>query len=442
MNPLSLVSLNNFAPFGPVPNMPRALDRGGIMHASMTLVIGLMTALVAETAPTLGETLRMGKTSFPIGVWLQDPADAAAYKALGVTFYIGLWQGPTQAQIEALRAQDMRVICKLNDYARQHLLKDPTIVAWMHDDEPDLAHVYPREQLQGPKGKALIQAHWPELYQELSLDTKDYHGWGLGAHPIHDIQKAYAEHKAIDAERPVLIQLSKAVASNGKEAGRGDRDGQTWEYPLYLQGADVVSFDIYPVAYNQADRLDLVAVGVDQLKAWGAATKPILVAIEAGYGETAMASYNQQRAQIWMAINHGAQGIFWFTHRWQQVNGKNTLISAKMALSDAKIGDAVRRLNTELSTMAAVIAEKSMPNFVTADQAHIDLGVRQHRGSTYIFAVERSGKEGPATFTLVGLADARIEVLGEQRELALKGGRFTDSFTPNATHLYRITAIP
>ena len=38
---------------------------------------------------------------FPIGVWLQDPANASKYKALGINAYVGLWKGPTPEQHRA-----------------------------------------------------------------------------------------------------------------------------------------------------------------------------------------------------------------------------------------------------------------------------------------------------------------------------------------------------
>ena len=31
---------------------------------------------------------------FPIAVWLQDPKNAAKYKAIGINLYVGLWKGP------------------------------------------------------------------------------------------------------------------------------------------------------------------------------------------------------------------------------------------------------------------------------------------------------------------------------------------------------------
>ena len=33
--------------------------------------------------------------SFPIAVWLQAPANAERYRAIGINTYVGLWRGPT-----------------------------------------------------------------------------------------------------------------------------------------------------------------------------------------------------------------------------------------------------------------------------------------------------------------------------------------------------------
>ena len=56
-----------------------------------------------------------GEDYFPIAVWLQDPKNAPRYKAAGINLYIGLWQGPTAAQLKSLREANMPVICDLND---------------------------------------------------------------------------------------------------------------------------------------------------------------------------------------------------------------------------------------------------------------------------------------------------------------------------------------
>src|SRR5947207_8872301 len=75
---------------------------------------------------------------FPIAVWLQDPANASKYKDVGINVYVGLWRGPTEKQLAELKKHDIRVICRQNAVGLQHK-DDPTILAWMHNDEPDNA---------------------------------------------------------------------------------------------------------------------------------------------------------------------------------------------------------------------------------------------------------------------------------------------------------------
>src|SRR5262245_25204921 len=75
---------------------------------------------------------------FPVAVWLQNPARAAEYKAIGINLYVGLWRGPTEAQLAELKRHGLHVVCSQNAAGLRHL-DDPTIVAWMHRDEPDNA---------------------------------------------------------------------------------------------------------------------------------------------------------------------------------------------------------------------------------------------------------------------------------------------------------------
>ena len=376
---------------------------------------------------------------FPIGVWLQRPLFAAEYKALGINYYLGLHEGPTAEQMALLRESGMRVISFWNAYAEANLLEDPLVVGWMHLDEPDLAHVYPRALLKGPTGKAIIKEHWPEIYEELDLDNKEYNGWGLGSHPINDIQKKYKRLREMDPTRPVLLQLSKAVANKGLEVGRGDRSGKTWEYPLYIEGSDYVSFDIYPVAYGDPDKLYQVADGVAQLAEWGRGSRPQIVAIEAGFGDKAMADASQQRAQIWMAINHGASGIFYFCHRWTGEGSEQKFYADNMPIRDKVLGEGIKKINAELQSLAPVINSPRMENLVKVANAEIDLGARAHEGKTYLFAVERGNRESEAEFTVEGIKDGKVEVIGEGRDLILKDGKFSDKFTPFQTHLYKVS---
>jgi hypothetical protein len=86
---------------------------------------------------------------FPIAVWLQSPANAAKYRAAGINLYVGLWRGPTEEQLAELKKHGLHVICSPNAAGLQHK-DDPTIVGWMHGDEPDNAQSLGRGKGYGP----------------------------------------------------------------------------------------------------------------------------------------------------------------------------------------------------------------------------------------------------------------------------------------------------
>src|SRR5271170_2585657 len=128
---------------------------------------------------------------FPIAVWLQDPANAEKYKAAGFNTYIGLWKGPTEEQLAALKKAGMRLFCEQNDVALKHL-DDPVIAGWMHGDEPDNA-----QELPGKKG------YGPPVTPE-------------------KIVAEYDQMRKADPSRPVMLNLGQGVAWDGWY-GRGPR---------------------------------------------------------------------------------------------------------------------------------------------------------------------------------------------------------------------------
>src|ERR1039457_6544454 len=147
---------------------------------------------------------------FPIAVWLQDPRNAGQYRAAGFNTYVGLWKGPTESQLAALKAAGMKVICEQNATARIHL-DDSTIIGWMHGDEPDNA-----QSLGGAMG------YGPPI-------------------PAKTIVEDYLKIRAADPSRPVMLNLGQGVAWDGWY-GRGVRTNHPEDYPEYLPGCDIVSF--------------------------------------------------------------------------------------------------------------------------------------------------------------------------------------------------------
>lgn len=420
----------------------------GIALASVVLVAGGNRAPGAEPTdrPTAENPLSRwasmpeGPAFFPIGVWAQHPRDAGAYRKLGVNFYLGLYAGPTAEQVAQMRRAGMPFVCAFNAYARANLLDEPLAWGWMHRDEPDLAHVYPRSLLRKAGGRKIIRDKWPEVFQAQNLAERQYEGWGLAAHPVRDVQAHYKRIRAVDRTRPVLINFSRAVAYDGRINGRGDRSGHAEDYPDYIDGADWISFDIYPVAAD-GDEAELwrIARGLSALKGWGAENKPLMVILEAGYGER-WASYEQQRAQAWLAISQGAHSIVWFCHRWAKVDGRRKLTSTRMPLTEPSVGKAVAKINAEIARYARIINHPPANDRVAVEtERGIFAGARQTAKALYVFVIESTGEAAAeATIRVAGIGTGRATVVGEDRQVAIRDGTIIDALEPYAVRVYRI----
>ncbi len=346
---------------------------------------------------------------FPIAVWLQAPSNAEKYRAIGINTYVGLWRGPTEEQLDALDRAGIRVICGQSE--RSLRFKDrATIVAWMHGDEPDNAQSLGRGQGYGP--------------------------------PIapEKIVASYKKIREADPDRSVLLNLGQGVAWDGWY-GRGVRTNHPEDYPLYLEGCDIASFDIYPASHDRkevAGKLWYVPHGVDRLRKWTEGKKPAWCCIETTRisNPEARPTPEQVRSEVWMALIHGAKGLIYFCHQF-----KPDFIEAGL-LADAEMARAVADLNKQILSLAPALNSPDIPDAakVASSDASvpIDLVVKRHAGQIYLFSAAMREGQTKATFTLPDRTDRRIEVLGEGRTLDAKGGAWHDDFSGYQVHLYRI----
>jgi hypothetical protein len=347
---------------------------------------------------------------FPVAVWLQAPRNAAKYKELGINLYVGLWDGPTEAQLKELRDAGMPVICHPNAVGLAHK-EDKGIVAWMHGDEPDNAQVLPGNKGYGP----------PILPSKIVED--------------------YRKTAAADPSRPVLLNLGQGVAWDGWH-GRGVRTNKPEDYPEYCKGGDIVSFDVYPANHDRPDvagKLEFVPKGVARLREWTGDRKPVWCCIECTPfdGPARKPTPANVRTEVWMALIHGARGLIYFVHVF-----KPRFIEAGL-LADAEMAQAVKAVNAQVRDLAPVLNSPSVREAVkvvsSAAGIPVDVLVKRYDGSTYVFAVAMRGAPTKATFAVAGLpAKASAEVLGEARTIEVAGGTFEDAFEGYGVHLYRI----
>jgi hypothetical protein len=345
---------------------------------------------------------------FPIAVWLQNPSKAPQYKAAGINLYVGLWRGPADEQLAELKRHGMRVICSQNAAGLAHK-DDPTILGWMHGDEPDNA-----QAIRGGQG------YGPPILPEKIVD-------------------GYRRLKEADPSRPVLLNLGQGVAWD-QWIGRGVRRNHPEDYPQYVRGCDIASFDIYPACHDHADvagKLWMVADGVTRLKKWNDG-KPVWNCIECTHvsNPKAKATPQQVKAEVWMSLVRGSRGIIYFVHQFQP-----QFIEAGL-LADQEMLTGVTAINQQIHELAPLLNSPDVPGLsATSSSADVPVEAMFKRSGEdrYVFAVGMRDGRATCDFQLPDLAEpARAEVLGEDRRLDVQDGRFSDKFEPWDVHLYRI----
>jgi len=111
-----------------------------------------------------------------------------------------------------------------------------------------------------------------------------------------------------------------------------------------------------------------------------------------------------------------------------------------MPIHDKVLGEGIKKINEELQQLAPVINSPQLENPAKVANAEIDLGAWLYDGKIYLFTVERGNRESDAVFTVDGKTDGIVEVVGENREIVMKDGMFSDKFSTFQTHLYKTTS--
>lgn len=312
----------------------------------------------------------------------------------------------------------MPVICSQNEVGLKHR-EDPIIVGWMHQDEPDNAQLISEDPATGQKT------------------------WG-GPVPPAEVVERYQQMKANDPDRPILLNLGQGVA-NDLWRGRGV-GAHPDDYFTYVKGCDIVSFDVYPVAgLNDENLLWYVAKGVARLFLWTkwnqstSGDKIVWNCIECTRisNEQKKPTPHQVRAEVWMSIIQGSQGLIYFVHQFKPTFNEWAL------LDDPEMLAAVTAINRQIHELAPVLNSPTVAEGAevtsTNPDVPIHIMVKRYRGTTYLFAVGMRNAPTTGQFVVKDLPDrATAEVLGEGRRITVKKGCFNDEFKPYDVHLYRI----
>jgi len=354
--------------------------------------------------------IKQNSSFFPIAAWFQSPSNAAAYKALGINVYVGGCLD--QEKLDLLKKSNIKVIADLNKFGQEHL-NDTIIYAWMQGEEPDNAQLRKN---------------------------------GKGYEPCTDpaiVIKNYEELKKKDPYRPVYLNLGMGVSNIGWY-GRGECRGRYDMYKVskngYLKGCDIASFDIYPVNTSDKafkDKLWFVPKGIDSLKVWSDYSKPVWCWIECtriSQDCPRKPTPSEVKSEVWMALIHGANGFGYFCHSLHP-----SFVEAAL-LKDQAMTAAIKEINSQVTALAPLLNSPNTSGYATVTSSNgkvpVDIMTKNYRGADYIFSVAMRNGKTTADFQVK--SGKKVEVIGENRSLKIKKGKFTDEFGPFGVHLYKV----
>jgi len=341
---------------------------------------------------------------FPISVWMQSPLHAPQYKHIGINTFIGLWGGPTERQLATLKKYGMFAVVAQTEVGLHSINRD-VIKGWLHDDEPDNAQ---------PIGMGLYGSCIPAL----------------------EIVRRTEAMKARDNTRPIMIGFGQGVA-NKYWRGRGPCNGDENYYSIAAHGVDILSFDIYPVASSTPQvkgKLEYVARGVARLSKIARKDQMVWTTIETTALDPAHAvTPTQLRAEVWMAIIHGAGGIVYFVHEFSPKTREDAIFRRPDIVRE------VAKENRLIRSLARVLNSQSLDaKFTVQSSIPIATMAKRLQKSLYIFAVAMTNSASPTRFTLRGLNGTKALVVGENRSLPIIAGSFEDQFAGYDVHIYEI----
>jgi hypothetical protein len=269
--------------------------------AALAVVTGFVAGLAAAAmakAPAAPPVINplVDPSVYPVAVWAMPARTAPAFAALGVNVFVGD-EGNALKWCDSLATSRCMGFVQwrphMSPQRRAAVAASRGFLGWMHDDEPDNPGVV------------------DDVFMSYHIAPER-------------LQADYDQMKASATPAPMYLNLGQGLA-NGINQSTPDSI-----YPAFCRAADVVCYDVYPTSTqeNGTSRLHLVARGVDRLRRFAGPAKPVWVWLEctridgerSGVGNRCPLPH-ELRAQVWMAIVHGADGIGYFPHQFSPYRG-------------------------------------------------------------------------------------------------------------------------
>lgn len=353
---------------------------------------------------------------FPIGIWyggVSSDAEVAWDRDHGINFYVGMWEGTDFALFE--RGGVYWVGDGLNDSF------DPASPNWpgvFLDDEVDGRFGVGEGLARLQNGKALVP---PTQFSYANFS-----------------QMVVGPDLAVDAQER-YVNLPDVVSVDMYWYTIPFCDWEDYRGDLYAEPVPAETC-------RTASSYGRTVTSLTRRDAADDALHPRWMFVEnlnglSGHEHVAYMEPGQVKGAAMNAIIHEARGLVWFN---QSLTGPcqttGALRSAQIE-GDAFCGSrqiaAMGEVNRLLHDLAAVINTQS---YLWEFGPGLDTMLKTHDGFAYIFAMT-DGTAGKRTLQLPPeLADAStVEVWGEDRDITVSHGRFSDEFEAEYTfHIYRV----
>jgi hypothetical protein len=212
------------------------------------------------------------------------------------------------------------------------------------------------------------------------------------------------------------------------------------EYARLASFGDLVGFDLYPIV-KFCGRVSLLDVyrAQRELRTLYAPGQPTFQWIETGAmtGECTAVTVTPEiaKAEAWLAVAGGANGIGWFTSGWDPARGWD-----RWAISDA-MEQQITATNAQLHQLAPVLTTPP-GDVVLPWNGTVAASTRSYGGQLWLIAVNGGAKTTTVPMRVDALRGRTLHVVGENR--VLKPTRkvyLRDTFAPYAVHIYSTASV-
>jgi hypothetical protein len=362
-------------------------------------------------------------TSFPIGVWLEtviDSSQVAMDRSVGLNLYVALAHDEV-ADLDAIEAGGMHLLLQADEWADDPRADHPAVDGWLVYDEADLMYRAGWDEWTGTPG-------W-----NTCTPTQDE-----GGRCGYTVMEHYNDQVPPGALR---------YANYGLDVLHWETDD---EADVFINHGfqDVVSADDYAFTHPDASPSDRrgsfygrIVQRIRHLDGRDGVRQPVWSFVELGHpfedDSAPTITAPQMRSAVWHSIIAGARGVVFFNHSF---GGPCETFSVLREGCDPEMVPTVTEVTSQITELAPVLNAPFADGYVRAEGPAKVMAKLGPDGAWYVFAGADTVGENGGDVTFSVAAGSKVEVLYEDRTLAVTDGRFADTFADgNAVHIYKVT---